>query len=154
MSLAAPRRAPEGLWQRARHTIGSVGARTPSSLLLGRVREQAARAVVERHRAEIDALSAALEAGTPDARHRLERVADHALGEMRTAVASEARRVGFGTSWAAAFDAWWRDTEAREYLDDPGLDQHVRLRILTRLDEMNECGHRGRARARPAVGAP
>jgi ubiquinone/menaquinone biosynthesis C-methylase UbiE len=103
--------------------------------LLGRVREQAVRVIVQRHRSEVERLAPAVREGSADARRQLERVADRALGEMRTEVASAAHRAGLG--WAAALDAWWRDTTALEYLDDPWLDQRVRVRILSRLDQMN-----------------
>jgi 2-polyprenyl-3-methyl-5-hydroxy-6-metoxy-1,4-benzoquinol methylase len=78
-----------------------------------------------------------IEQADPAARRGLEQLVERALDQMRRQVDAEANRAGLRSGWAAVLDAWWRDTEAHEYLDDPQLDRSVRVQILSDLDEMN-----------------
>jgi 2-polyprenyl-3-methyl-5-hydroxy-6-metoxy-1,4-benzoquinol methylase len=124
--------------QRAQHTIASVGARPPSSVLLKRTRARAAATALERHGAAAAALRDGLVSGDAAARNALERVAARALDDMRAEVAEQARRDGLAGSCAAALDRWWRDTDTAEYLDNDNLDPSTRVRIVAHLDRMNE----------------
>jgi ubiquinone/menaquinone biosynthesis C-methylase UbiE len=40
--------------------------------------------------------------------------------------------------FAARVDGWWRRTDACEYLDDPAVDETMRVDILRTLDKMND----------------
>jgi 2-polyprenyl-3-methyl-5-hydroxy-6-metoxy-1,4-benzoquinol methylase len=106
--------------------------------MLGEARRRASLSVRARHQGAAEALASGLERGEPAARRGLEQLVERALLEMRRQVDAEASRTGLRSVWAAVLDAWWRDTEAGEYLDDPRLDSSVRVQILSDLDEMNE----------------
>ena len=122
----------------AARDIAALGGLPPIVRVLGEVRRAASLNVWARHQAAAAALVPGLERSEPAARKALEQLIERALLEMRRQVDAEAARTGLKSGWAAFLDAWWRDTEAGEYLDDPLLDRKVRVRILSDLDEMNE----------------
>jgi 2-polyprenyl-3-methyl-5-hydroxy-6-metoxy-1,4-benzoquinol methylase len=128
---------PRGLFSRAAQSFLSHGARAPANLLLGGLRRRAKQSVIDRYRSRIDAIHEAAKAGDPRGRRALEALANLALVQMRRAVEADALRVNLAERLAALSDGWWRRTEAREYLDDPLLDEKVRVRILENLDAMN-----------------
>jgi 2-polyprenyl-3-methyl-5-hydroxy-6-metoxy-1,4-benzoquinol methylase len=122
----------------AAREIAALGRLPPIVRMLGDARRRAALSVWARYQGSAAGLEAGLERGEPAARREFERLVERALLEMRRQVDAEAGRAGLRSGWAAVLDAWWRDTEAGEYLDDPRLDRGVRVQILSDLDEMNE----------------
>jgi 2-polyprenyl-3-methyl-5-hydroxy-6-metoxy-1,4-benzoquinol methylase len=122
----------------AAREIAALGRLPPIVRMLGEARRRAALNVWARHQAVAADLASGLERGELAARRALEHLVERALSEMRRQVDAEAGRAGLRSGWAAVLDAWWRDTEAGEYLDDPRLDRSVRVQILSDLDEMNE----------------
>ncbi|HEY3235188.1 MAG TPA: methyltransferase domain-containing protein [Polyangiaceae bacterium] len=127
-----------GLFERATRRFAAHGARAPLGLLLKNIRRRVAESTIQRYQSTTLKFADALERGEHSARMQLRTLADRALEEMRTTVEEEAGRAGFPRSWAASVDDWWRHTSEGEYLDDPSLDQHLRVRILRDLDAMND----------------
>ncbi len=125
------------LFQRAARNFAAHGAKSPLGLLLQPVRRQALESALSRYQPEARALAADLYRGDADARRALAEIASRALASMRHEVSrrTETSRM---RRWAASLDARWRDTPSTEYLDDPSLDQAVRVRILENLDAMND----------------
>jgi ubiquinone/menaquinone biosynthesis C-methylase UbiE len=126
------------LLRRATRNLAAIGAPDPLRRLLGPARRRAAREVLERTRLRARELDDSIERGDPDARRRLADLAEAALDEMRERVTRGAAESGVPVQWAASVDTWWRHTDEAEYLDDPNLDQEVRVRIVSHLDAMNE----------------
>jgi 2-polyprenyl-3-methyl-5-hydroxy-6-metoxy-1,4-benzoquinol methylase len=124
--------------RRATRNLAAIGAPDPVRKLLAPARRSAARDALARFRPRVEKLRAPLERGEARARDELARLAEEALSEMRRRVAKVAANSGGATNWAASVDAWWRRTDESEYLDDPDLDERVRVRILSHLDAMNE----------------
>jgi 2-polyprenyl-3-methyl-5-hydroxy-6-metoxy-1,4-benzoquinol methylase len=130
--------AAAALLRRATRNLAAIGAPDPLRTLLGPARRRAAREVLEQTRERASELHESVERGDPAARRRLAALAEDALLEMRGRVTSAAARSGVSVHVAASVDDWWRHTDEAEYLDDPELDQDVRVRIVTHLDAMNE----------------
>jgi 2-polyprenyl-3-methyl-5-hydroxy-6-metoxy-1,4-benzoquinol methylase len=122
----------------AAREIAALGGLPPLVRMLGDARRRVGLNVWAQYQQAAADLHGGLEHGDPAARHGLEGLVERALEEMRRQVDAEANRAGLRSGWAAVLDAWWRDTEAHEYLDDPQLDRNVRVQILSDLDEMNE----------------
>src|SRR5688500_12748907 len=122
----------------AAREIAALGGLPPLVRMLGEARRRVGLNVWARHQQAAAQLHGALAQGDAAARRALEALVERALGDMRRQVDAEANRAGLRSGWAAVIDAWWRDTEANEYLDDPELDRSVRVQILSDLDEMNE----------------
>ena len=126
------------LLRRATRNLAAIGAPAPLRALLGPARRRALEQTLASARPEVERLEAALDRGDERARVELSNLADRALGEMRRRVASAAAEHGGALNWAASMDEWWCRTEEGEYLDDPDLDESVRIRIVSHLDDMNE----------------
>src|SRR5690606_17224264 len=124
--------------RKATRNLAAVGAPDPVRRLLAPARRLSAREVLTRFRPRADALASRLERGDPDAREELAALAEEALSAMRRGVLAKAAERGGAINWAASVDEWWRHTEEGEYLDDPEVDQAVRVRIVSHLDAMNE----------------
>jgi SAM-dependent methyltransferase len=124
--------------RRATRNFAAIGAPDPLRALLAPARRGALREVLARFQPRAAELSAALERAEPAARRAFASLADTALLEMRRQVAKSAARSGGARNWAASVDAWWRRTDASENMDDPELDEQVRIRIVSHLDAMNE----------------
>ena len=122
----------------AAREIAALGRLPPIVRMLGEGRRRAALNVWARHQGAAAGLASGLERGEAGARRGFEQLVERALLDMRRQVDAEASRAGLRSGWAAFLDAWWRDTEASEYLDDSRLDSSVRVQILSDLDEMNE----------------
>src|SRR5688572_13289517 len=101
----------------AAREIAALGRLPPIVRMLGEARRRAALNVWARHQAAAADLTSGLERGELAARRALEHLVGRALSEMRRQVDAEAGRAGLRSGWAAVLDAWWRDTEAGEYLD-------------------------------------
>src|SRR5687768_4614396 len=110
----------------AAREMAALGRLPPIVRVLGQARRRASLNVWALHQGTAAALVSGLERGEPVARRGLEQLVERALFEMRRQVDAEASRAGLRSGWAAVLDAWWRNTEAGEYLDDPQLDSSVR----------------------------
>jgi len=121
----------------AAREIAALGGLPPLVGLLGDARRRVGLNVWAKYQQPAVHLHRGLEQGDPAARRGLEQLVENALGQMRRQVDAEANRAGLRSGWAAVLDAWWRDTNANEYLDDPELDRDVRVQILSDLDGMN-----------------
>lgn len=130
--------APAALLRRATQNLAAIGAPAPLRTLLGPARRRALEQVLASARPAALALAEPLEQGDPAARARLADLAEQALCEMRSRVADAAVARGAAATLAVSVDEWWRQTDESEYLDDPSLDQRVRVRIVEHLDSMNE----------------
>jgi SAM-dependent methyltransferase len=105
---------------------------------LTKLRRRALGTALERHRGRAVSIAPGLRKGESAARSELCELANRALGEMRSEVERLAAHTGLLRAWAAAVDAWWRGTNEAEYLDDPGLDREMRVRIVEHLDALND----------------
>jgi ubiquinone/menaquinone biosynthesis C-methylase UbiE len=124
--------------RRATRNFAAIGAPDPLRTLLAPARQEALRQVLGRFQPRVAELAPALEGGEPTARATFASLAEAALAEMRCQVAATAADRGGATNWAASVDEWWRHTDACENMDDPELDEQVRVRIVSHLDSMNE----------------
>jgi ubiquinone/menaquinone biosynthesis C-methylase UbiE len=124
--------------RRATRSFAAIGAPDPLRALLAPARRHALREVLTCFQPQVTELSAGLAHGEPRARDAFASLAEAALSEMRRRVAESAERSGGAMNWAASVDEWWRHTDASENMDDPELDERVRVRIVTHLDSMNE----------------
>jgi 2-polyprenyl-3-methyl-5-hydroxy-6-metoxy-1,4-benzoquinol methylase len=96
-------------------------------------RREALEAELVARRRAAQALAAPLAASDEGARQRLASLAEEALASLR-------RRVAAGPAWQRALsrlDAAWHEPEASELMDDPGLDEARRRRIVDGLDRFN-----------------
>ena len=109
--------------------------RSPSVVMLARIRESASESTLSSVRSEALALAAAMDGGEAGASEAYGELAERALRDMRARVLEHARSLpGRLTARAhAGFGA----TDEQEYLDDPDLDPTMRVRLLDRLDHMN-----------------
>lgn len=133
MSQVAP-----SLFTRVTRNIAARGAPTPLASRLAPLRRHAAERVLAEHRERAAELTRCMQSGAPGAQTAFAEFAEGALAQMRQTVAFDAQRSGLSSACAAAVDSWWRETTASEYLDDPGLDERVRVRILEHLDAVND----------------
>lgn len=100
---------------------------------LGAARREALEAELVARRGAAQALVGPLGAGDDGARRQLARLAEEALASLR-------RRVAQGPTWRRALsrvDAAWHEPDAAELMDDPGLDEARRRRIVEGLDRFN-----------------
>ncbi len=118
--------------------LSASDARFPTSRFLELSRRTATQRTLERFRADALALELALESGDANARKELERIAERALQSMRGEALEIASKQGVSKRILAEVHAWWIDTDAEEYLDDPEFDPALRVRVLAHLDAMNE----------------
>lgn len=130
------KRRGKSRWYRAAQRFLSHGARGPLSVLLAEHQKEAALATLSAFSLRADALAAGLESNVATDWRQFEGLATEALSDMRRRVAMLAARTAVSTC-AVTFDSWWRGGGA-EYLDDPGLDQSIRVRILSHLDSLNQ----------------
>jgi SAM-dependent methyltransferase len=122
-------------WRATAHRVAArPGAVTRG---LGALRSRAVSQVLAEVRPQTGALAAGLAAGEEGARAELAAAAESALAAMRAAVRREARRAGPGKATLAGLDRLWSRPDAREHMDDPGLDPGRRSRILAALDHFN-----------------
>ena len=110
----------------------------PALRMLESLRAAACERAFRSHEAEAKALRAALDTGREGARDELARIGEDALAEMRREVLTLAAEEGVSRRILANVHAWWCDTSAEEYLDDPDFDPALRVRLLSHLDAMNE----------------
>ncbi len=116
--------------------VGMIGP-APVARALSTIRQAAVERAIGARRVRADALGAAIDAGEAGARQQLSDLADAALAEMRADVRARAASAGLLQRIAAESDARWADCEEGEYLDDPGLDEGLRQRIMSDLDALN-----------------
>jgi len=109
----------------------------PSLQLLGELRRRARDESVAKYAPQLAPLHPALLRGDAPARAALAEIAESALADMRARVREAARSEPRWVHWTAELHHVWQDTDAEEYLDDPDLDQSLRVRLLHHLDELN-----------------
>src|SRR5687767_244357 len=111
------------LIRQAAQGLAALGLLPPAARLLCNARRRAAQRALDRRREGARSLAPALARGEQPARDALAELAESALAEMRQSADDEAGRSGLRRGFAASLDAWWRDTDEGEYLDDPDIDQ-------------------------------
>jgi SAM-dependent methyltransferase len=110
----------------------------PALKILESSRKTACERALASHANDARRLAPLLDAGQPAARKELARIAERALGEMRRDARAIAAGQGVSRRLLANVHAWWADTRAEEYLDDPDFDPELRVRVLSHLDAMND----------------
>lgn len=110
---------------------------SPSVARLAPLRSAAAERAWAQVGPEAAALGAALEAGDAGARVALAALGERAIAIMRAEMRAEAGARGRVDRIATRLDARFADTEATEWMDDPGFDPIARVRVLGHLDHLN-----------------
>jgi 2-polyprenyl-3-methyl-5-hydroxy-6-metoxy-1,4-benzoquinol methylase len=131
-------RAAASWLTRVARRAAAHGARAPLGDVLAPLRERARDAVLDEHRSRAAGLMLRMRSGDRAARNEFAALSERALAQIRRAVLDGPPRRGWSSRCAALADRLWRASGQSEYLDDPDLDEGVRVRILEHLDAVND----------------
>lgn len=113
--------------------------KAPGVTILARVRRAAAENALARYLPEAREIEQRFQDGgdAERARRALADLAERALADMRADVARRATTRPW-TAAAARIDEVWYAPDASEHLDDPGIDEGTRQRLMHNLDRVND----------------